>query len=152
MPSGFELKPTRLMPLMERSECREVLLVEWGAPAREACIKYGGRRTSCLVHDETWPCMGTGSGSPLPRDASTSPPSKVLRKKHCPAHSAPQRDTQLNGFQHSTLGCIARHPGTQLPPPARFCSWSLCSAHHFHYSLRHLDKHKTTPSHLILTP
>lgn len=36
MPSGLELKPTRLMPLMERSECREVLLVEWGAPAKEA--------------------------------------------------------------------------------------------------------------------
>lgn len=38
MPSGLELKPTRLMPLMERSECREVLLVEWGAPARETGI------------------------------------------------------------------------------------------------------------------
>lgn len=41
MPSGFELKPTRLMPLMERSECRDVLLVECGAPARETRPQRG---------------------------------------------------------------------------------------------------------------
>lgn len=36
LPSGFRLNPPRLVPLPERSECREVLLAEWGAPARDA--------------------------------------------------------------------------------------------------------------------
>lgn len=71
MPSGFELKPTRLMPLMERSECSEVLLVEWGAPARETGIqhgsaaapKHGARRKSCPDPGASpgWPCVRTGS-------------------------------------------------------------------------------------------
>lgn len=36
LPSGFRLKAPRLVPLPERSECREVLLAEWGAPGRKS--------------------------------------------------------------------------------------------------------------------
>lgn len=43
-PSGFRPKPPKLVPLLpERSECREVLLAEWGAPVgEEKRAHFGG--------------------------------------------------------------------------------------------------------------
>lgn len=139
MPSGFELKPTRLMPLMERSECREVLLVEWGAPAREtrpqhgpaAALESGGGRKSCPAPDARVPSatredrlylalLSHGVPAHHPEGAD-------------PAHTPVPRGTPGGGPSAEPCPC----PGTL----ARRVSWSSRSAQNLHHGLRHLDKH-----------
>lgn len=130
MPSGLELKPTRLMPLMERSECREVLLVECGAPAGEGHAQPAPE-----------PPLQPPTCPPLTRPAVTW----LRRPSHRPHTASPRTGpapAPLPGAQHAHTcppAPATGHPDTRTAPSTH------CWAPGYARSPRHPDTH-TGPS------
>lgn len=138
MPSGLELKPTRLMPLTERSECREVLLLECGAPAREPPgqreprAAWGRAGAPCHVCAGAW------------HQGCSGPPLLQVLTRHraagCPAqhswgcrHAAPLRPGSavcdlLPVPTMITSTCTSRH--CQQPWCPSSCSSTACVPQH----------------------
>lgn len=113
MPSGLELKPTRLMPLTERSECREVLLLECGAPAREP---PGQREPRAALGRAVRPVPRVCSGPPLlqvptQRWAAGCPAWHVRGSEHAaPLQPGSAVHDLLPVPTTATNSCTSRHP------------------------------------------
>lgn len=134
---------------MERSECREVLLVEWGAPARETkearadcCLEARGRRKSCPVPEVTllgWLHMRTGSPwLSSPKGCLCITP-KVLTEEPSMPHFPEGAPAP------SLVGCSAAPWDTQLGILAHSFPTAGVHSHDFHYSLWPPGKPKPTP-------